>query len=64
MESVQVWQGYVVSGKTREQRRARLEEVPEEYRDKVRRHVETYFAVRRYHRDRVNRAKGRPGSRR
>jgi len=64
LKSKQEWNGYVVSGKTPEERRRRLELVPEEWRDLVKRHVETYFAVRRYHRDRVNRAKGRPGPRR
>lgn len=44
-----MWNGYVVQGKSREQRRARLEEVPEEYRDAVKRHVETYFAIVNHH---------------
>lgn len=56
-----MWNGYVVSGKTREHRRARLEEVPEEWRDSVRRHVETYFAILNHHKRKQNgrRAAGR-----
>lgn len=45
------WNGYVVSGKSREERRRRLALVPEQWRDQVKRHVETYFAVRKYHYD-------------
>lgn len=40
------WNGYVVSGKTREERKSRLDEVPEEWRDQVRKHVETFFAIK------------------
>ena len=43
------WNGYVVSGKSREERRRRLDEVPEEWRDAVKRHVETYFAIMNHH---------------
>jgi len=42
-----MWNGYVVSGKSREQRRARLEEVPEQYKQGVINHVETVFAIKR-----------------
>ena len=41
-----MWKGYVVSGKTRGQRRERLAEVPENLRDEVKRHVETFFAIK------------------
>ena len=57
LKSRQEWNGYVVSGKNREERRRRLELVPEEWRDHVKRHVETYFAVRKYHNDRARRGK-------
>ena len=57
LKSRQEWNGYVVSGKTREERRRRLELVPEEWRYHVKRHVETYFAVRKYHNDRARRGK-------
>jgi len=42
------WQAYVVAGKTKEDRRSRLEEVPISLRDQVRRHVETYFGIKKY----------------
>jgi len=45
--SVGMWNGYVVSGKTRDERRARLEQVPDEYKQSVINHVETVFAIRR-----------------
>jgi hypothetical protein len=57
LKSSSEWNGYVVSGKTREERRRRLEMVPEEWRASVKRHVETYFAIRKYHNDRAGRAK-------
>jgi len=57
------WNGYVVSGKTREQRRERLAEVPEEWRDSVKRHVETYFAIINHHK-RMQHGKYRPARRR
>jgi len=41
------WKGYVVSGKSREDRRARLAEVPDEHKQAVINHVETVFAIRR-----------------
>lgn len=41
------WNAYVASGRTREQRRARLMEVPEVMREAVRGHVVTVFGVRR-----------------
>jgi hypothetical protein len=57
LKSSSEWNGYVVSGKTREQRRQRLELVPEQWRDSVQRHVETYFAIRKARNDRAGRAK-------
>lgn len=43
------WNAYVEAGTTREERGERLEEVPISIRDDVRRHVETVFAIKRYH---------------
>jgi hypothetical protein len=40
------WNAYVESGKTREERAARLAEVPESIRQNVMRHVEAYFRIR------------------
>ena len=40
------WNGYVESGKDLMERRARLAEVPEEWRDSVRAHVATVFAMK------------------
>ncbi len=41
------WNAYVATGKTVEQRRKRLEEVPEEFRASVEDHVRTVFLMRR-----------------
>ena len=41
------WNAYVVQGDTRAERRRRLAEVPDPLRDRIRRHVETYFELRR-----------------
>jgi len=57
LKSSSEWNGYVVSGKTREERRRRLEMVPEQWREFVKRHVETYFAIRKARNDRAGRAK-------
>jgi hypothetical protein len=46
MTSPGEWKGYVVTGTTKEQRRERLAEVPESLRDEVKRHVETFFAIK------------------
>ena len=43
------WNAYILAGKTREDRLKRLEEVPISLRDDVRRHVETVYAIRGYH---------------
>ena len=40
------WNAYVVAGKTREDRRERLERVPEPLRSGVESHVRTFFAIR------------------
>lgn len=48
MKTKPQWNAYVAEGADKEERRKRLEEVPDEWRDAVRRHVETYFTVRRY----------------
>ena len=48
-DSSPVWQGYVIAAPDREQRRERLAQCPEAIRDKVRRHVETAFAIRKEH---------------
>lgn len=47
------WQGYVASGKTREERVSRLAEVPEDMRADVKRHVETIYAIKLFHKDRA-----------
>lgn len=39
------WNAYVPAGKTKDDRRARLEEVPDKWRDEVRRHVVTVFEL-------------------
>jgi hypothetical protein len=41
-----MWNGYVLRGKDKAERSARLAEVPEEWRDSVRNHVETYFKIK------------------
>jgi hypothetical protein len=43
------WNAYVESGATHDERRARLEEVPEDLRATVKRHAQTVFALRKYH---------------
>lgn len=42
------WNAYVESGKDRDERRARLEEVPEQYRKDVEIHVKTVFSLKRW----------------
>jgi len=39
------WNAYVGSGTTREERRERLAEVPDKYRDSVESHVRTQFQI-------------------
>jgi hypothetical protein len=43
------WNAYVESGSDRNERRARLDEVPEWYRKDVERHVQTVFAIRSFY---------------
>ena len=40
------WNSYVIRGTDSEDRRARLAEVPEHWRERVRSHVVCYFAVK------------------
>ena len=40
------WNGYVLGGRTKEERRERLERVPAEFRERVESHVRTVFAIR------------------
>jgi len=40
------WNAYVIRGTDSEDRRARLAEVPEHWRERVRAHVVGYFAVK------------------
>lgn len=49
-QSLGEWNAYVESGQTREERRRRLAECPERWREQVRKHVEICFSVRRYYR--------------
>lgn len=44
------WNAYVEAGPSVESRRDRLDECPPEYRDRVRAHVQTVFAMRKHHR--------------
>lgn len=41
------WNAYVEGGRTREQRRARLDEVPESMRARVEAHVQMAFSLKR-----------------
>ena len=43
------WQAYVERGESKEERKSRLLECPISMQDDVRRHVETVFAIRKYH---------------
>ena len=45
------WNAYVEAGESREDRVNRLGEVPISMRDTARRHVETVFAIRKYHKN-------------
>jgi len=48
-QSLGEYNAWVEAGKTREERASRLAEVPDDMRDQVRRHVETVFAIRKFH---------------
>ena len=50
------WNGYVQAGGSREERRRRLDEVPEDLRGQVESHVKTVFALRRWHQDKARKA--------
>jgi hypothetical protein len=43
-----VWCAYVEGGATKEERRERLSEVPEDMRKQVENHVRTVFSIRNY----------------
>lgn len=49
--------GYVVAGKTKEDRKARLNEVPEDMRQDVIRHMKTILAIRTFHENNVKKKK-------
>jgi hypothetical protein len=61
------WNAYVESGKDIQERRARLAEVPDEWRESVRAHVATVFALKEAARLRekakTQNSKGRPNAR-
>lgn len=40
-----IWNAHVIRGETRDERSARLEAVPEDLREQVRRHVVLYFRL-------------------
>jgi len=44
------WNAYVAQGSDRDDRKARLEQVPISMRENARRHVETIFSIKKYHR--------------
>ena len=46
-KSLGEWNGYVETGGSREERLRRLQEVPEHFREQVKGHVKTVFALRR-----------------
>ena len=50
--------GYVVAGKDKEDRKARLKEVPEDMRQDVIRHMETILAIRKLHENNAKNKKG------
>ena len=45
-QSLGTWNAYVIRGTDRADRSARLAEVPEHWRERVRAHVVCYFAVK------------------
>ena len=42
------WNAYVEAGESKDERRKRLDETPDEYKDAVKRHVLTVFAIRKF----------------
>jgi hypothetical protein len=47
MKSLGEWNAYVTAGADKDERRARLAECPEQYKENVTRHVKTVFEMRR-----------------
>ena len=47
-DSAPVWQAWVTAGNSKEERMDRLSKVPEAIRARVKSHVETVFAIRRF----------------
>ncbi len=47
MQSLGEWNAYVAAGVDREERKARLAECPEEFRENVTCHVKTVFELRK-----------------
>jgi hypothetical protein len=43
------WNAYVEAGESKDERRKRLDETPDEHKDAVKRHVQTVFAIRNYY---------------
>ena len=43
------WNAWVAAGATREDRKARLEQVSEQYRKDVERHLKTVWAIRNFY---------------
>lgn len=43
------YNAWVEAGETREERKARLEQVPEKYRNDVERHLKTVWAIRKFY---------------
>ena len=44
-----MWNAYVVAGSTRDERKQRLAEVPEEWHADVKRHAQMYYAIRKFY---------------
>jgi len=54
------WCAYVEKGETHDERKRRLEEVPEDLRKAVRRHAQTVYAINSFHkRKRLEREKSK-----
>ncbi len=65
MHSLGEWNAYVAAGADREERRARLAECPEEFRESVTRHVRTFFELRKRNQQcLINGKSASPGHRR
>jgi len=46
--SAPMWQAHIEKLPTREERKAALEDVPAEWRTRVKRHLQTVWAIRQY----------------